>query len=207
MSDQPRYSAIILAGGKSSRMGRSKAELPFAGTTMLDYMVSEMMCAFDEAVVAVAQPGRHAWESDLARMVVDDEPYRGPASALENAMREVRLDRAFVCSCDAPFINRDLARRLCGMLDDSDALIPEVGGRLQTLHAVYHRDCAEVLGTMREKGEHRLHRIASFARVRIVSEEEIRALDPDPELLSFFNVNTPEDYQRALKLLADRNKM
>jgi molybdopterin-guanine dinucleotide biosynthesis protein A len=166
-----------------------------------------MTRAFEEVVVAVAQPGRHAWESDLARMIVDDEPYHGPVPALENAMREIRFDRAFVCSCDAPFINRALARRLCDMLDDYDVLIPEVGGKLQTLHAVYRRDCAKVLGSMREQGEQRLHRIASFAKVRIVSEEEIRALDPDPELLSFFNVNTPEDYQRALKLIAERYKM
>ena len=205
MSDKPEYSAIILAGGQGSRMGRPKAELPFALGTMLDYVVSEMMRVFDELVVAVASPRRYAWEGIGVYSIVDREPNRGPASALEQALREIRFDRAFACSCDVPFVNGDLARKLCEMLGDYDALIPHVGGKLQTLHAVYRKKCAKTLATMRSKGEHRLHEIVNFAKVRIVPEDELRALDP--ERLSFFNFNTPEDYQRALKLMDERYRM
>jgi len=205
MNDKPEYSAIILAGGQSSRMGRPKAELPFALGTMLDYVVAAMLSVFDELVVAVAEPRRYAWEGYGARSIDDRVPNRGPTSALEQALRETRFDRAFVCSCDVPFVNPDLARKLCDMLGDDDVLIPYVDGKLQTLHAVYRKKCAKVLATMRSKGEHRLHEIVNFAKVRVVPEEEIRALDP--ELLSFFNVNTPEDYQRALKLMDEKYKM
>jgi molybdopterin-guanine dinucleotide biosynthesis protein A len=198
MSDRKEFSAIILAGGRSSRMGRPKAELPFASGTMLDRVVAEMTRAFDDLVVAVAKPGRHPWDGPGIRVIVDEIPELGPVAALEQALRETRFDRAFVCSCDVPFVAGSLARKLCEMLGDYDALIPRGDGKLQTLHAVYRKNCAEVLATMRGKDEHRLHEIANFARVRIVSEADIRALDPD--LLSFFNVNTPEDYQRALKL-------
>jgi len=207
MSERKEYSAIILAGGQSSRMGRPKAELPFALGTMLDYVVSEMMRVFDELVVAVAEPRLYAWEGYGARSIEDRVPNRGPASALEQALREIRFDRAFVCSCDVPFVNGDLARKLCEMLGDDDALIPHVDGKLQTLHAVYRKKCAKVLAAMRKSGEHRIHEIANFAKVRIVPEEEIRALNPDPEMLSFFNVNTPEDYQRALKLMDEKYKI
>ncbi len=207
MSDRKEYSAIILAGGQSSRMGRPKAELPFALGTMLDYVVSEMMRVFDELVVAVANPRRYAWEGIGVRVIVDRVPNRGPASALEQALREIRFDRAFVCSCDVPFVNGDLARKLCEMLGDDDALIPHVDGKLQTLHAVYRKKCAKVLAKMSKNGEHRIHEMVNFAKVRIVPEEEIRALDPNPEMLSFFNVNTPEDYQRALKLMDEKYKM
>jgi len=193
------YSAIILAGGQSSRMGRPKAELPFEAATMLDYVISEMMRVFDDLVVAVAKPCPYAWETYGIRAIVDEAPNRGPALALERALRETRFDRAFACSCDVPFVNGDLARTLCDMLGDHDALIPHVAGKLQMLHGVYRKKCAKVLATMRTAGEHRLHEIVNFAKVRIVPEEEIRALDP--ELRSFFNVNTPEDYQRALKLM------
>jgi len=207
VSDRKEYSAIILAGGQSSRMGRPKADLPFAVGTMLDYIVSEMMRVFDELVVAVAEPRLYAWEGYGARSIADRVPNRGPASALEQALREIRFDRAFVCSCDVPFVNGDLARKLCEMLGDDDALIPDVDGKLQTLHAVYRKKCAKVLATMSKKGEHRIHEMVNFAKVRIVPEEEIRALDPNPEMLSFFNVNTPDDYQRALKLLDEKYKM
>jgi molybdenum cofactor guanylyltransferase len=186
-------------------MGRPKAELQFALGTMLDRVVSEMMRAFDEILVAVAQPRRYAWEGNGARSIEDRVPNRGPVSALEQALREIRFDRAFVCSCDVPFVNGDLARNLCEMLGDDDALIPLVDGKLQPLHAAYRKRCAKVLATMRTRGEHRLHEIVNFAKVRIVPEAEIRALDP--EMLSFFNVNTPDDYQRALKLIDENYKM
>jgi molybdopterin-guanine dinucleotide biosynthesis protein A len=205
MGDRKEVSAIILAGGHSSRMGRPKAELQFALGTMLDYVVGEMMRVFDEIVVAVAKPRRYAWETFLSRSIVDEKPNRGPLPALEQALREIRFDLAFVCSCDVPFVNGDLARKLCEMLGDHDALIPRVDGKLQMLHAVYRKRCAEVLAMMHSRGENRLHEIVNFAKVRILPEEEIRALDP--ELLSFFNVNTPEDYQRALKLMDEKYKM
>ncbi len=205
MSDSPEYSAIILAGGRSSRMGRPKAELPFAAGTMLDYIVAEMLRVFDELVVAVAEPKLFAWEGYGARSIEDRVSYRGPVAALEHALRKIEFDRAFVCSCDVPFVNGDLARRLCDMLGDDDVLIPQVDGKLHMLHAVYRKECAKILATMRTNGESRLYAIANFAKAGIVPEDEIRALDP--ELLSFFNVNTPEDYQRALKLMDEKYKM
>ena len=205
MSDKPEYSAVILAGGQSSRMGRPKADLPFGGGTMLDYIVAKMRPVFDELIVAVARPDHYPWETIGARAIFDEEPGRGPLSALEQALREIKFDRAFVCSCDVPFVNADLARKLCEMLGDDDVLVPHVDGKPQMLHAVYRKKCAKVLATMRTQGEHRLHQIVNFAKVRNLPEEEIRALDP--ELLSFFNVNTPEDYQRALKLMDEKYKM
>jgi molybdopterin-guanine dinucleotide biosynthesis protein A len=202
MTGRPEYSAIILAGGHSSRMGRAKAELPFAAGTMLDYVVTEMLRVFDDLLVALANRPDSAWESIGVRAVYDDVPGRGPAAALERALREIKFDRAFVCSCDVPFVNGDLARKLCDMLGDHDVLIPHVDGKLQMLHGVYRKKCAKILETMRTKGERRLHEVVNFAGVRVVPEEEIRELDP--EMLSFFNVNTPEDYQRALRLMDEK---
>lgn len=207
MADENKYSAIILAGGKSSRMGRPKADLPFEGGSMLDFIVSEMLRVFSELIVATSEPRIYPWEGYGARSIVDRARYRGPVAALEQALREIEYDCAFVCSCDVPLVNGDLAHKLCEMLGDYDVLIPQIDGKLQPLHAVYRKGCAKVLRAMREQKENRLQDIANFARVRILPEEEIRALDPDPRLLSFFNVNTPEDYQRAIKLMDERDKM
>jgi molybdopterin-guanine dinucleotide biosynthesis protein A len=200
--DAPEYSAVILAGGKSSRMGRPKADLKFEAASMLDDIVSEMTRVFNELIVMVAEERSYPWEGLGVRAVADRAPYRGPVAALAQALREIRFDRAFACSCDVPFVNGDLARKLCDMLGNHEALIPEVDGKLQMLHAVYRKDCAKVLASMRKAGENRLHAIVNFANVRIMLEDEIRALDP--EMLSFFNVNTPEDYQRALQLRTSR---
>ena len=207
MAERAQYSAIILAGGKSLRMGRAKAGLLLGATTMLDRIVSEMTRSFEELIVAVSAPRLFAWENVDARTIVDRARYRGPAAALEQALREIQFDRAFVCSCDLPFVNGDLARKLCGMPGEHDALLPRIDGVLQPLHAVYRKTCVKALAEMSGSGEHRLHGIVNYAEVRVMGEDEIRALDRDPELLSFFNVNTPEDYQRALKLADARDKM
>src|SRR5690348_6809953 len=99
MSDS--VSAIILAGGRSSRMGRPKADLPFEAATMLDYVVSEMIRVFDDTVVAVAQARRYAWDDFIGlRVIYDPERDRGPAFALERSLREIIHPVAFACSCD-----------------------------------------------------------------------------------------------------------
>jgi molybdopterin-guanine dinucleotide biosynthesis protein A len=95
-------------------------------------------------------------------------------------------------------LNSDVAADLVAMLDDFDAVIPEVGGMLQPLHAVYRKHCANAIAALEASGEKRLTRSADAINARKVGEQELRALDP--ELSSFFNVNTPDDYQRALKL-------
>jgi molybdopterin-guanine dinucleotide biosynthesis protein A len=180
-------------------MGRAKAELEFAGSTMLDRVVGTMARVFRQLIVSVAKPHSYAWESSDARVIVDEIPNRGPVPALEQALREIRFDCAFVCSCDVPMVSGELARTLCEMLGDYDALIPQVDGKLQMLHAVYRKEVAQGLAAMRVRGEFRLREVLNFVKARIVPEDEIRALDP--ELLSFFNVNTPDDYQRALMLM------
>ena len=202
MTEESRYSAIILAGGKSSRMGRRKADLDFGPATMFDLIAAEMLRAFDEMVVAVDEYRRYSW-SDLpkVKLIKDDVPDRGPAFALEQALREISFEAAFACSCDLPFVNGDLARLLCTMLSEHDAVIPHVNGKLQPLHAVYRKSCAKILATMQTAGLHSLHEITEFANVRIVDEDEIRK--HDPKLRSFFNVNTPADYQRARKMISD----
>lgn len=187
-------------------MGTPKEDLSLGGASMLDCIVSEMSRVFDEVIIVTSEERVFPSEGYGVRSIADRARYRGPVAALEWALREVEFDRAFICSCDVPFVNGDLARRLCGALGDYDALVPQVEGKLQTLHAVYRKSCAKIFATMRAAKEDRLHEIVNFAKVRIVPAEEIRAIDPDPRMLSFFNVNTPEDYQRALQLMAERDK-
>jgi molybdopterin-guanine dinucleotide biosynthesis protein A len=79
-------------------------------------------------------------------------------------------------------------------------VLPQIGERLQPLHAVYRRRCAEALDAMLARGEHRLSAVAKAVGARILAEAEYRRADPDA--LSCFNINTPEDYERAL-MLAD----
>jgi molybdopterin-guanine dinucleotide biosynthesis protein A len=198
-------SAIILAGGRSARMGQPKATLRLGGMTLIERTISELTRAelaraFDDIVV-VAAPESEAIELPTlgAAMIVRDEnAYQGPVGALARGLRAARHELAFACSCDLPMLRAEVASWLLSLLGErDDAVIPRVGERLQPLHAVYRRRCVGALDAMLARGERRLGAIADAVNARIVSETEYRRADPDA--LSCFNINTPEDYARALR--------
>jgi molybdopterin-guanine dinucleotide biosynthesis protein A len=201
-------SAVILAGGRSARMGQPKAMLRLGGITLIERTVIELARAFDDIVV-VAAPESEAIELPAlgaVTIVHDESAYQGPVGALARGLRAVRHELAFACSCDLPMLRSEVASWMLSLTDEHDAAaIPQIGERLQTLHAVYRRRCADALDAMLARGEHRLTTVADTVNARIVSEDEYRRADPDA--LSCFNINTPEDYARAVKLTAAKTPL
>ncbi|HYR79302.1 MAG TPA: molybdenum cofactor guanylyltransferase [Candidatus Dormibacteraeota bacterium] len=200
MASANEAGAIVLVGGQSSRMGQPKAALDFGGIPLLTRIVIELKWWFDEIVIVAAPEtaGQPRIEIPGLKIVHDEAAFAGPLDALRRGLNALDHDVAFACSCDLPLLNSDVAADLVAMLDEFDAVIPEVGGMLQPLHAVYRKHCANAIASLEASGEKRLTANANAVNARRVGELELRALDP--ELSSFFNVNTPEDYQRALKL-------
>jgi len=182
-------------------MGRPKAELKFGANSLLERMVAELRQSFPEVVV-VASPAGLPTAARLGevRIVRDEREYEGPLPALALGLSAIRNDYAFACACDSPFLRAELASSLCAMLEHYDAVVPEIAGLVQPLHAVYRKHCIAAIHSMIAAGEARLAQIVHAVSVRKVGEQELRALDPD--LLSFLNLNTPEDYQRALRLVS-----
>jgi molybdopterin-guanine dinucleotide biosynthesis protein A len=205
MNTRDEASAVVLAGGRSARMGRAKPELPFGGTALLERIVAELRGAFDEIVIVAAPEGDvPCAEYSNVTVVRDEREYQGPVGALARGLDAARHEVAFACSCDLPMLSGRVAAAMCAMLADRDAVIAEVGGIPQPLHAVYRRRCAVALRAMEASGELRLIAIAGQVQVRIASEAEMRAIDP--ALSSFMNVNTPDDYRRALALAGIANE-
>jgi len=197
-----RPSAIVLAGGRSSRMGADKASLVIGGITMLGRVVAELGLAFEDvAVVAGTAAADSASElsQPFVRIMRDSEAFAGPVKALRLGLATVRTEVAFACGCDLPLVSSALAAALCAMAEQRDAAIPMVNGRLQVLHAAYRKSCLPVLDAMIARGDRRLQDLAPRLHARIVSEAEVLPYDPD--LLSFLNVNTPEDFARAELLI------
>jgi molybdopterin-guanine dinucleotide biosynthesis protein A len=200
VSSAKEAGAIVLVGGRSSRMGQPKAALDFGGMPLLTRIVIELKWWFDEIVIVAApkSEGLPRIEIPGLKIVHDETAFAGPLDALRRGLNALDHGIAFACSCDLPMLNSDVAADLVAMLDDFDAVIPEVGGELQPLHAVYRKQCANAIESLAAGGEKRLTASASTINARKVGEEELRKLDP--QLTSFFNVNTPEDYRRALEL-------
>lgn len=195
-------SAIVLAGGKSSRMGRPKALLPFDDEPLIIHLVRRLRQRFSDIVV-VAAP-----EQELPPLAVtlvrDTVAYQGPVGGILYGLQAAREELCFVTSCDAPFLNLALVSHLLSLATEYDVIAPHWQGRLQPLHAVYRRSVAPLLQEQLERGELRPIFLYKKVRTREVFEEEIRQVDP--EGLSFHNMNSQEDYQAALALWPARQQ-
>jgi molybdopterin-guanine dinucleotide biosynthesis protein A len=201
----PAASAIILAGGQSRRMGRPKAALRFGNCSILERLINELSTSFDEILVAAApeQVEPFAIEHLLmahssARLLRDPLPFEGAALALARSLSAATNDVVFACSCDMPLLRAGLARSLCTMLEGYEAVVPYINGSPQPLCAAYRRNVARFLQAEVLSGERRLTCITSGLRARRPKAVLLRQFDQD--LRSFINVNTPEDYSRALAI-------
>lgn len=188
--------AVILTGGKSSRMGRPKALLLFDGEPLIVHIVRALRPLFGEAVV-VAAPEQEI--PPLAVTLVRDEVAdQGPVGGIYYGLKAASREVTFVTSCDAPFLNLSLISYLISRISNYDVVVPYWQDRLQPLHAAYRRSVLPHLQEQLERGELRPIFLYEKVRTRKIHQEEIRRFDP--EGLSFLNMNTPEDYQAALKL-------
>lgn len=188
-------SAVILTGGKSSRMGRPKALLLLDGEPLIARIVRRLERLFSEIVV-VASPGQEL-PSLPVTLVQDDVAYQGPVGGIYYGLRATTKVFAFVTSCDVPFLSPPLISYLTTQISDCDVVVPYWEGRFQPLFAVYRREVVPLLKAQLERGELRPVSLFDKVRTREIREDEIRRFDP--EGLSFLNMNTPEDYQAALR--------
>lgn len=187
--------AIVLAGGKSSRMGTPKALLLFDGEPLIVHIVTRLRRLFAEVVV-VAAPGQDL-PSMPVTLVHDDVGYQGPVGGICYGLRASGGDVSFVTACDTAFLSSRLISHLLSQIPQHDVVVPHWQGRLQPLHAVYRRSVLPLLEGQLARGELRPVFLFDKVRTRTIDEEEIRRFDP--EGWSFFNMNTPDEYSEALK--------
>ena len=192
---------VILCGGLSSRMGRPKAWLPVGGETMLARVV-RLLGGVVSPLVVVAAPGQElpALASEII-VVRDPVRDRGPLVGIAAGLAALagRADAAFVSACDVPLLRPEFVRRMIDLLGDHVACVPEVGGYRHPLAAVYRVEVAVVAAEL--LAEDRLRPMFLFDRVstRVVRAEDFADVDPDGESLR--NLNTPEEYEKALLLM------
>lgn len=195
--------AVVLVGGKSSRMGRPKALLPFDGEPLIVHVVRALKKMFAETVV-VAAPDQEL-PSLPAVLVRDEVAYQGPVSGIYHGLKAATNDVCFVTSCDAPFLNLQLISQLLAQISDCDVVVPYWQERFQPLHAVYRTSVVPLLKNQLERGELRPIFLYDKVRTRKIPEQEIRRLDS--EGLSLLNMNSPAEYDAALQLWNKRNSI
>lgn len=193
--------AIVLCGGRSSRMGRDKATLPFGPECMLQRVVRLLSEVVDEHdVVVVASPGQVLPELPVFVTIVRDQrETRGPLEALATGLRALppAVEVAYVTSCDVPLLVPAFVEQMFAELADDNVAVPFDGTHLHPLAAVYRREVLTSVDTLRAADQLRLRLLFDVVRTRVVNVERLRAVDP--ELKSLRNLNRPEDYRSALQ--------
>ena len=183
-------SLVILAGGLSRRMGRDKAALPAGEGTLIEHLARRLAPVVDETIIA----GGSAGQNLPGVTAVDDRyPGLGPLAGIHAGLLAARFPLVWVVGCDLPDVDPGLAALLCGLAGDVDAVVPRVDSEPQGVCAVYVRSLAPRIDRLLAAGERRVKMLLAASKVRYVTPEELRAVDP--ELRSFRNINTPADYR------------
>ena len=201
MSERPNspidVTAVILAGGMSRRLGRNKALEPFQGETLIRRVIRRMSQVASNIVV-VANDHERVAELDLpdgVTPVIDEYPGKGSLGGIYTGLSAAPTDWAVFCACDMPFPSPGLYRALLSNRAAHDAVVPVVEGRPEPIHAAYSRACLEPIRAKIAADRLKISGFFDDVSVHYFTEDRVRQIDPD--LLSFFNINTQRDLEKA----------
>ncbi len=192
-------SVMVLAGGQSRRMGTNKAllELP-SGETLIERVLAALRPLADDLLIVSNTPELYA-HLDV-RQASDEFVGAGPLAGLHAGLQAARHDWTFAVACDMPLVDHRLVRFMAVLTEGHDAIVPWVDGELEPLHALYSKRCLPAIVSHLEADHRRMISFLGDIRLRRVEASEIALFDPEGR--SFFNANTPEDWQRLQALLA-----
>lgn len=188
-------SCIVLAGGQSQRLGTDKAFLKIGNRILIEGIVEKMAKIGDEVIIVTNSPQRYGHLK--ARLVGDVYPDKGALGGIYSGLKAAHSHHSLVVACDMPFLDLNLLRYMILLSPGHDVVIPRVGGLTEPLHAIYSKKCLQPIERLLSAGGFRIIDFFPEVRVRYV-EEEIKLFDP--QCLSFFNINTLEDLEKAKSL-------
>lgn len=183
-------------------MGRDKAVEPIQGQPLIQRVIERVRQVSDETVVVVADQSRgDALPLDKeTRIALDIYPGGGSLGGIFSGLSAVQQDWGVVVACDMPFLSLDLLHYLTSLREDVDAVVPVLEGRPEPTHSLYSKACLPHIGARLKANDLKISGFFDEVRVRYVPEDDIARYDP--EYLSFFNINSPEDLEKALALAA-----
>jgi len=195
--------SIILAGGKSSRLGRSKALQVIEGKSLIQWVIDCLAILSTEIIIATAHGEAIPCSSAVRiKTVADIYPGKGPLVGIYSGLIASSSSRAIVVGCDTPFLSISLLEYITQTCSTFDVIVPRIKNKLEPLCAVYSKNCSGPIQGLLEQNERRIDKLFSMVKVKYIEEDEINRFDP--EHLSFFNINSQADLDRARKLATER---
>lgn len=177
--------AIVMAGGKSSRMGTDKSQLPIGELPLIEYVLTQLRKIF--RTIIISSNNKLLAKQISEQIVPDEKPGMGPVMGLISTMKKSPTDICFVQACDIPETNIDLLRKLLNKSDGFDAVVPrDSEGRVEPLFAVYKKSAVKAMHHVLEHEEARANRIVAHCKTNFLELTDSTILR---------NINTPQDYR------------
>lgn len=197
-----KNTAIVLAGGKAKRFGRNKLGEQVGGRSLLENVL-HALSSFSDRIIVVIAPGQSPppVRGSNISIVTDLIPGKSALGGIYTGLVESRTFHSLVIAADMPMLNVPLLRHMLDVAPGYDAVIPRIDDALEPLHAVYSRNCLDPMRQLIDAGELRIRLALDHVKVRWMEAEEIDRYDPMH--LSFFNVNTQADLDRARQALGE----
>ena len=185
--------AIVLCGGRSTRMGQDKGSLPLGDESMLA-RITRILKGISGDVIVVGRRDQHP--TTVHDAIEDQGPLAGIAAGLAASTSDTNI----VVACDMPLINPAVVQRMLTLIDDHDACVAIIDGHASALCGVYRSRVAEVAQALLGSGERRVMRLLDQIKTKRVDAALFRDIDPDLE--TFISVDTPEKYADAVARLS-----
>jgi len=191
--------SIVLAGGKSTRLGRNKALDTINGKSLIESIIQRLRPLTRQLLVVTSRERSNLLAIGKADILVDLYPDKGPLGGIYTGLLASRSPRSVVVACDMPFLNQTLLRYMIQISASFDLVIPRLNNIVEPLHAVYSRDCLDHIEHLLKLDRLSVLELLTLINVKYVEAEAINRFDP--KHLSFFNINTEDDLEKARKLV------
>jgi molybdenum cofactor guanylyltransferase len=193
-------SCSVLAGGRSTRLGRNKIVENIGKRSLIERVISRLASFQSTIIIVIAE------NSSLPRItgypevkiVRDIYPGKGSLGGIYTGLVNSNLQRNIVVAGDMPFLNLDLLRYMVGIAEGFDLVVPRIDGTLEPLHAVYAKSCIAPIEKLIQKDDLKILDFYDTVKVRYVEREEVERYDP--RHLSFFNINTEAELRAGVEL-------
>lgn len=198
-------SCIILAGGKSVRFGHDKILEKIGNNSLLEQVISSTEPISKDIIVVTAKERAlpQLANHPKIKIVYDIMPGVGSLGGIYTGLIASKSYYNLVVAADMPFLNRPLLQYMISVAEGYDLTLPHVNQWFEPLHAIYSKNCINPAREILNQGKKVIVELFKYVKVKHVEAEEIERFDP--KHLSFFNINTPQDMERALKILEGKD--
>ncbi|MBX3342132.1 MAG: molybdenum cofactor guanylyltransferase [Nitrospira sp.] len=189
-------SGVLIAGGRSRRMGQDKRFMKVGGASVFERTLSVLRVTFAENIVVLAEP-IEGLDVQRCPVVYDLIPNAGSLGGLYTGLMTASRSRVFALACDMPFLDPEVIRFMLSQDESADVIVANLGGRFQPMHAVYSKRCVPFLQAMAQRNELKIQNLfhQNALRMKILTENHLQAFGPG--FRSFQNINTPSELASA----------